>query len=57
MDLVFEFLAVNGAASSAGAGRVTGLDHEIGDDAMEDDVVVVSALRKGREVLACLEWL
>lgn len=54
MDLVFEFLAVDGAASSAGAGGITGLDHKVGDDAVEDDIVVVSALREGREILACL---
>jgi hypothetical protein len=54
MDFVFEFLAVDGAASSTGAGGITGLDHEVRDDAVEDDIVVVSALREGREVLACL---
>jgi hypothetical protein len=30
------------------------LNHEVGDDAMEDDIVVVSALSQSRKVLACL---
>ena len=54
VDLVFKFLAVDGASSSTSAGRVTGLDHEVRDDAVEDHIVVVSSFGKGREVLACL---
>lgn len=53
-DFVFEFLAVDRASSSTGAGGITGLDHEIGDDAVEDDIVVVAALCEGREVFAGL---
>lgn len=51
-DLVFEFFAVDGLASATGTGGVAGLDHEVGDDAVEDDIVVVSALGKGSEVFA-----
>lgn len=46
-NLVLEFLAVNGAAASAGAGGIAGLDHEVGDNAVEDDIVVVTALSEG----------
>lgn len=56
-NLVFEFLAVDRASSSTGAGRITSLNHEVGDDAVEDDVVVVTSLRKSREVVASLEAL
>jgi hypothetical protein len=51
-DLVFEFLAVDGAAAAAGASRVARLDHKIGDDAMENDVVVKTLLSESREILA-----
>jgi hypothetical protein len=54
VDFVFEFLAVDRAASAAGAGRITSLDHEVRDNAVEDDVVIVASLREGCEVLACL---
>lgn len=53
-NLVLEFLAVDGASSSAGAGGITGLDHEVGDDAVEDDIVIVASLSKDRKVLASL---
>lgn len=54
MYLVFELVAVDRAAASAGAGRIAGLDHEIGDDAVEYYVVVVAALGKACKVLAGL---
>lgn len=53
-NLVFKLLAVDRAAAAAGAGRVAGLDHEIRDDAVEYDIVVVSSLRESRKVLAGL---
>ena len=55
VDLVVEFVAVDGGAAAAGAGRVAGLQHEVGNDAVEDDVVVVAALGEGGEVGAGLE--
>jgi hypothetical protein len=51
VDLVLKFLAVDAAAAAAGAGRVTALDHEVGDDAVEDDSIVVAALGELLEVL------
>ena len=53
--LVFEFFAVDGSAAAAGAGRVAGLEHEVWDYAVEDDVVVVATLGEGGEVGAGLE--
>jgi len=55
VDFVLEFLAVDRASPTTGAGRITGLDHEVRDDAMEDDVVVIASLREGRKIFACLE--
>lgn len=54
MDLVFEFFAVDAAAATACAGGVAGLDHEGGNDAVDEDVGVVAALGEGGEVFACL---
>jgi len=51
-DLVLELGAVDGGSATAGASGVTALDHEVGDDAVEDEVVEVVALREGGEVLA-----
>lgn len=53
-NLVFEFLAVDGAPSAAGTGGITGLDHEVGDDSVEEHVVVVASLREGRKIFASL---
>lgn len=54
LNLVFKFLAVDRASSSAGAGWIAGLDHEVGDNAVENHVVVVASLRERRKVLTCL---
>lgn len=53
-DFILELFAVDRAAPSACAGGVAALDHEIGDDAVEDHVVVVAALCEGCKVLAGL---
>ena len=55
LNLILEFLAVDRASSSAGAGRIAGLDHKVGYDAVEDDVVVITPLRESREILAGLK--
>ena len=52
---ILEFLAVDGTASPASAGRIARLYHEVGDNAVENDVVIVAPLRKGCEIFACLE--
>lgn len=54
VDLVGEFVAVYGGAATSGARRVAALDHEVGDDAVEDGVGVVAALDEGGEVGAGL---
>jgi hypothetical protein len=54
MNLVFELLAVDGFAATPGARRVSTLDHEVGYDAVKNLIIVVAALGKTREVLACL---
>ena len=41
---ILELVAVNGGTATAGASGVTGLKHEVGDDAVKDDIVVVAAL-------------
>jgi len=51
-DFIGEFVAIDGTATATGAGRVAALNHERGDDAVEDEVIVVAALGEGREVCA-----
>lgn len=55
VNLVLEFLTVDRASSSAGAGRIAGLDHEVGYDAVEDDAVVVASLRERRKIVTSLK--
>lgn len=55
MNFVFKFVAVDRGASSASASRVAGLYHEVGDDAVEDDIVVVAPLSKRCKVFTRLE--
>jgi hypothetical protein len=55
-DLIFEFLAIDRGAATARACWVAGLDHEIGDYAVEDQVVEVATFGEGREVSGCLKW-
>lgn len=50
VDLVFEFLPVDGGAAATSAGGVAALDHEVGDDAMEGRGVVVGSTDEGGEV-------
>lgn len=54
VKFVLELSAVDGATASAGAGRVAALDHEVWDDAVEDDVVVFSRVSEASKVLARL---
>jgi len=53
-DFVGESAAVDGRASAAGAGGVAGLDHEVADDAVAGDGVVVAGGGEGGEVVASL---
>ena len=54
INLVFKFFTVDGGATTAGASGVAGLQHEIWDYAVEDDVVIVAALGEGGKVGAGL---
>ena len=54
IDLVLELFTVYGSTAATGAGGVAGLEHEVWDYAVEDDVVVVAALSEGGEVGAGL---
>lgn len=53
--LVLKFFAVDESAAVIDIDRVTGLEYEVGNNAMEDDVVVVAALSEGGEVDLSLE--
>lgn len=55
MNLVLELFAVDRAASATGSSGIASLYHEVRDDAMEDDVVVVASLSESRKVLASLQ--
>lgn len=52
LNLILKFLAVYRRSASTCACWIAALDHEIGNDAMEDDIVVVASLCEGCEVLA-----
>jgi len=53
-DFVREAAAVDGGAAAAGARGVAGLDHEVADDAVGGDGVVVACCGEGGEVVAGL---
>lgn len=44
MNLIFELFTKDRCAASASSGRIAALDHEVWDDPMEHDTVVVPAL-------------
>jgi hypothetical protein len=46
VDLIGKFVT---RAAASGAGRVTALDHEIRDNAVERDTVIVATFRKVQE--------
>jgi hypothetical protein len=50
IKLVLELVAVDRGSSAAGTSRVTALDHEARDNAMEGAAIVVAALHEGSEV-------
>jgi hypothetical protein len=54
IDLVLKFLAKDGASSATGPCRIATLNHEVGDDAVEDGVVIVAATDEGGEIVAGL---
>ena len=54
IDLVLELFAIDGGAAATRAGWVAALNHEVGDDAVEDGLVVVAAANQRGEVFARL---
>lgn len=44
INLVFKLLPIYRSATAASACRIARLQHEVGDDSVEDDIVVVAAL-------------
>ena len=54
MDLIFQWAAFGGLTSATCTGGVAALDHEVWDNAVEDDAVVVAASGQVKEVPACL---
>lgn len=55
MYLVLEFLAIYGRPAAASSGWIAGLEHEVRDNAVKYDIVVIIALSESEEVLAGLE--
>lgn len=53
-DFIGKSATVDGGASAAGAGGVAGLDHEVADDAVAGNGVVVAGGGEDGEVVACL---
>lgn len=56
-ELILELLIPDTFTTSTIPERVSGLDHELGDDAVEDDTLEVAALRMTDEVLDRLRCL
>ena len=49
--LILELSAVDALTARTGAGGVTALDHEILDDAVEDEAIIIALFGQGYEVL------
>ena len=54
INLVLKLLAIDRAASASSPSGITSLNHEIRDYSVDDDIIVVSFLRKGSKVFASL---
>lgn len=54
IDLVLKLLAKDGASSATGSRGIAALDHKVGNDAVEDGVVIVAATDKGGKIVAGL---
>lgn len=46
-NLVLELLAINRSAAATSASRIAALDHEVGDNAVEDGAIIVVARGEG----------
>ena len=57
MYFVLELLTVDGGAAAAGTGGIASLEHEIGDYAVEEDIIVVAAAGEFGKIFAGLrDW-
>jgi hypothetical protein len=54
VELVLELAAPDGLSTTTGTSGVTALQHEAGDDAVEDDAVVLASVGETCKVLTCL---
>lgn len=54
VELVLELATPDGLSATAGACGVAALEHEAGDDAVEDDAVVLACVGEACKVLTCL---
>lgn len=53
-DLILELVAKDRRAAASSPSWIAALDHEVGDDAVEDGAIIVIARGESREVLAGL---
>ena len=54
VELIFEFAAPDRFAAATGASGIAALKHEAGDDAVEDDAIVLASVGKACKVLTRL---
>lgn len=54
MNFILEFIAIDRTAAPSGACRITRLQHEIGNDPMEDDISVIVSSDQCFEIFARL---
>lgn len=54
MYFILELLAIDGAAASSSSGRIASLEHKVGNDTVENDIVVVTPLSQRLKILAGL---
>lgn len=54
VEFVFKLAAEDGATTTTGTSRIATLDHEVGDDAVEYNVVVLARISEAGKVLAGL---
>lgn len=53
-DFIFELVSIDAGATAASTCRIAGLEHEVGDYTVEEEIVVVAAAGESFEVFAGL---